>query len=323
MAASYFSYGPANVDTLLTTTRETILAGKEFFNDAIFSKATLLRHLNEKSKITKQGGSNIILPLMFGKNNTFKAYAGDDVFDTTGQEGLTMASFTWRNYGGTIKYTGEEIRQNGAEKLTDLAKAKIKQATMSAKDKLNGDFFASSQATKAVSCLPILVDATSSVGGINSTTYSWWQANVVSSVGSFALNGLDKLRDVRDDAALVGQEGGSVPDLYLTTQLIKEYYEASQLPSYRYAKSDRADAGHMELGFSGGVVDMDPNCASGEMYVLPTENLEFVCHSGAQWDISPFQKPVAQDVYVAQMIWMGNLVTNNRRRLAKLTGITQ
>jgi hypothetical protein len=320
--ALYHSWGPANVDTLLTTTRELILQGKEFLNDAIFSKATLLKHLNEKSKVTKQGGNGILVPLMFGKNNTFKAYSGDDVFDTTGQEGLTMAFFNWKNYGGTIKYTGEEIRQNAGEKLTDLAKAKIKQASMSAKDKLNSDFFATSQATKAVSCLPVLVDASSTVGSIASNTYSWWQANVVSTVGSFAANGLDKLRDVRDDAALIGQEGGSLPDLYLTTQLIKELYEASQLPAYRYGPKDKADAGHQEMGFSGGTVDMDPNVASGELYALPTENLEFVCHAQAQWDIGPFQRPVAQDIYVAQMIWMGNLVTNNRRRLAKLTGIT-
>ncbi len=289
------SWGPANIDSLLTTTRDTILKSKDFLNDATFSRSTLLNHLNQKNKVTKQGGSSILVPLMYAKNGTFKAYAGDDVLDTSGQEGLTMASFTWRNYGGTIKYAGDEIRMNGAEKLEDLAKAKIKQGLMSGKDKLNSDFFATTQAAKAISALPILVDATSSVGGINSTTYSWWQANVVATVGSFALNGLDKLRDVRDDATLVGQEGGSAPDLYLTTQLIKEYYEASQLASYRYGPKDIADAGHEKMLFSGGIVDIDPNCASGELYALPTENLEFVINAQAEWDVTEFQKPPTQE----------------------------
>lgn len=321
-SSTQLSYGPANIDSLLATTRSAILASKDYLNDAIFNKITLLNHLNSKNRVSKQGGASILVPLMFGKNSTFKAYAGDDVLDTSGQEGLTLASFTWRNYGGTIKYAGDEIRMNSAEKLHDLAKAKILQATMSGKDKLNSDLFATSQATKAVSCLPILVDASSTVGGINSTTYSWWQADVNSSVGSFASNGLDKMRDIRDDISLMGQQGGMLPDLYLTTQLVKELYEASQLPAYRYAPSDSPDAGHESLMFSGGKVDMDPNVATGEMYALPSDSLEFVVHSDADWQIGEFQKPPTQDVYIAQVIWMGNLVTSNRRRLGKLTGIT-
>ena len=317
-----YSHSPTTVETLLTTTRDAVLKSKEYLNDAIFTKSTLLSHLNRNSKVTKQGGASILVPLMYAKNSTFKAYNGDDVLDTSGMEGLTLAQATWRNYGGTIKYTGEEIRQNGAEKLADLAKAKIKQASMSARDKLNSDFFASSQAAKAVHCLPILIDATSTVQSINSTTYSWWQAQVNASVGSFATNGLDKLRDTRDDISLQGQEGASLPDFYVTTQLIKELYESSQVASLRYKKGDKLDPSQESMVFAGAPVEIDPNCATGELYCLSSDALEFVVHSMADWEMSEFQKPPTQDVYIAQLIWMGNLVVSNRRRLGKLTGIT-
>ena len=56
--------------------------------------------------------------------------------------------------------------------------------------------------------------------------------------------------------------------------------------------------------------------------MIPSDAVEFVCHADANWDIGEFQKPPTQDVWIAQCIWMGNLVTNNRRRLGKLTGIT-
>lgn len=316
------TWNPTNIDSLLTTTREAILKNKEFLNDAIFSKITLLNHLNQKSRVSKQGGASILVPLLYGKNNTFSAYSGDDILSTQGQEGLTTAQFTWRNYGGTIKYAGDEIRQNGAEKLYDLAKAKILQAQMSGKDKLNIDLFASSQAAKAISCLPVLVDQSSTVGGIDSSTYSWWQAQQNTAVGAFSTNGLDKMRDLRDDIALSGQNGSKLPDLYITTQAVKELYEASQLAAYRYTAKEVADAGHDKLMFSGGIVDMDPNCNSGVMYVLDTDALQFVVHSAAEWDISPFQKPPTQDVWIAQCIFMGNLITNNRRKLGKLTGIS-
>ena len=322
MYSTQHSWGPANIDTLLTTTRDAILKSKDYLNDAIFSKIPTLNWLNSKARVTKQGGASILVPLLYGKNTTFKAYAGDDVLDTTGQEGMTMASFTWRNYGGTIKYSGDEIRMNGAEKLYDLAKAKIIQAQMSARDKLATDLFASSQVAKAVSCLPVLVDATSTVAGFSSGTYSWWQSQVNATVGSFSTNGLAKMRDTRDDISAVGQSGGSLPDAYFTTQLILELYEASQVPSLRYGPGDTPDAGKQKLLFSGGMMDFDPNIATGEMYILPSDSLEFVVHSAADWDIGEFQKPPTQDIYIAQMIWMGNLVTNNRRRLGKLTGIT-
>lgn len=316
------SWGPANIDSLLTTTRDAVLKSKEFLNDAIFNRITLLKMLNEKSKVTKQGGSSILVPLLFGKNTTFKAYSGDDVFDTTGMEGLTMASCPWRNYGGTIKYAGDEIRMNGAEKLYDLARAKIIQATMSGRDTLASDLFASSQGSKNVSALPVFVDQTSSVHGINSTTYSWWQAQLNSSVGSFSANGLDKMRDLRDKIGDAGQGGGSLPDIWITTRLVKELYEASQVAALRYGKDDDPDAGKYKMLFSGGIVDNDPNCATGEMYAIPSDSVEFVVHSAADWEMGEFQKPPTQDVYIAQLIWMGNLVTTNRRRLGKNTGIT-
>ena len=326
-SGSLHNWGPSStgtvvIDSLLTTTCEAVIKSKEYPNDAIFNRISLLNFLNKKSRVTKQGGASILVPLMYGKNTTFKAYSGDDILDTTGQEGLTMAQFQWKSYGGTIKYAGDEIRMNGAEKLHDLAKAKIMQAVMSGKDKLNADLFASTQATKSVSAMPVLVDATSTVAGISSTTYSWWQAQVNAAVGSFATNGPDKLRDLRDDIALCGQGGGSLPDFIVTTQLVKELYEASQVSSYRYAKMDTPDAGHEKLSFSGAEVDMDPNIATGELYMLPSDSLEFVVHSAADWDIGEFQKPPTQDVYIAPVIWMGQLCTSNRRRLGKLTGIT-
>lgn len=316
------SSGTVTIDSLLTNTREAVLKSKDFLNDAIFSAIPTLKWLNSKARVTRQGGASILVPLLYGKNNTFKAYSGDDVLDTTGQEGMTMAQFQWKNYGGTIKYAGDEIRMNGAEKLQDLAKAKITQAVMSAKDKLASDLFASTQAAKAVSCLPVLVDTSSTVAGISSTTYSWWQAQVNTSVGSFATNGLTKMRDIRDDIALCGQNGGSLPDGIFTTQLIAELYENSQVANLRYGTGDSMDAGNARMLFAGAKVEMDPNIATGEMYMLPSDSVEFVVHSAADWDISPFQKPPTQDVHIAQVIWMGNLVTPNRRRLGKLTGIT-
>jgi len=277
-----FTWGPDNVDSLLTTTKSVIQQTKEFLNDAIFTRITLLKHLNDKKRVTRQGGASILTPLLFGKNETFKAYSGYDIIDTTAQEGMTMAQTPWRNYGGTISFNGTEMRQNaGNGKIFDLAKAKTIQATMSARDVLNSDMFSSTQGAKKVAALPVLVDATSTVQDVNSTTNSWWQAQVITG-GAFPTQGLADMRTLRNQIIDAGMQGGMTPDFIVTTQTVQELYEASQVPQLRYGVADKMDPSKAEsLLFAGAPIEFDSNCASGELYMLPSDALEFVVNMGS------------------------------------------
>lgn len=320
--ATLFTYGPDNVDSLLSTTRSIFSKGGQELNDAIFGHVPLLRFLESKSKVTTQGGASILVSILYGKNNTIAAYSGDDIISTQGQEGITTAQAKFKNYGGTVKYDGDEIRANsGKSKIKDLAKAKVKQTLMSARDKLAIDLHASSQASKAVACLPVLVDATSSVQDIASSTNTWWQSQVTAS-GSMASRGLADMRDLRDDIIRQGQSGAPAPDFILTTQLLYEAYEALLEPGIRYSSRDTGDASFESLKFSSARMEFDVNCASGVLYMLSSDALEFVCDSQAQWTLGDFVEPANQDIFVAKVLWRGNLVTNNRRRLGKLTSMT-
>lgn len=320
-STTLLTYG-TSVDSLLATTQSVLAKTKDFLNDAIFTSIPVLKWLDSKAKVTKQGGASILVPLLFGKNSTFKAYSKDDVIDVTGQEGINMAQYSWRNYAGTITVAGDEMRANAGEgKLFDLVKAKTQQAVMSARDTLAIDLFASSQGSKKVSALPILVDATSTVADISSTTNSYWQAQVVAS-GSFPARGLADMRNLRDLILQAGQGGAPMPSAIFTTRAVYELYEASQVPGIRYQGRMEADASFNGIKFSGSMIEFDPNIASGELYMLSEEALQFIIHSEADWTIGKFQEPVDQDVRSAKIIWMGNLVALNRRRLGKLTGIT-
>ncbi len=90
-SAKLFTWGTANVDSLLTTTQSVLAKTKDFLNDAVFNSIPLLRYLEKNEQIKRHGGASILVPLLYGKNGTFKAYSKDDVFDTQGQEGMTMA----------------------------------------------------------------------------------------------------------------------------------------------------------------------------------------------------------------------------------------
>jgi len=322
MAQLLHTWGDGNIDTLLTLVREAVMKSAEYLHDQIFTSIPLFDYLNKKGKVTIQGGASILVPLLFGKNSTFKAYSGDDVLDTQGTEGLTMAQQQWRNLGGTVTLIGDEMRKiAGPEKLKDYAEAKIMQAMMSAKDALAIDLWASSQGAKKVLPLPLLVDSTGTVEDINASTSAWWGAQETAS-GVFVTQGITDMRTLRNNIAKQGQGGARLPDYVCTTQAVHELYEASQFSAYRYGPADVPDASHQALKWSSAIVEFDPNCPSGEMYMLNSEYMGFVVHGQADFKMGEFKEPVDQDVRSAKIIWMGNTITGNRRRLGKLTGIS-
>lgn len=195
------------------------------------------------------------------------------------------------------------------------------QAMMSARDSLAIDLWKSTQGAKNVLPLPLLVDSTGTVQEINSSTSSWWAGQETAS-GTFATRGITDMRTLRNNISKQGQGGVRLPDYICTTQTVHEAYEASQLQSYRYGPSDMPDASHASLKWSSAIVEFDPNCPDGELYMLNSEYMGFVVHSDADFKMGEFKEPIDQDVRSAKVIWMGNTITTNRRRLGKLTGIS-
>lgn len=320
-----FTYGDTNVDTLLATTKSVLQNGAEYFSDAIFNKIPLLNWLQQKAQKKKGGGASILVPIMFAKNGTVTWYSGFDVLDTTAQEGFTLAQFHWRNVAGSISVSGDELRKNSGEgQLKSMMEAKTMQGLLSVKDDINAQMFASTQGTKKIQTLVTLIDATSTIGDINSTNASWW-GSIVTTGGSFGGQGLADMLSTYNDVRDRGLEGGA-PDLLLTTSDVSEFYERSQSPQMRYTIQGNnpamADAGFDTLKYKGALMTTDPQCNSGVMYLLRSANLALVVHSQAEFAMTEFVKPSAQDAKVAQIIWSGNVTTNNRRKLAKITTIS-
>lgn len=188
-----FTYGPSNVDSLLST---TLSAVRKKMADNIFTRIPLFNWLKQKSKITENGGASVVCPVMFGKNSTAKPYSGYGIIDTTPQEGMTAAQYAWKQYAATVSISGLEEQQNRGDKaIIKLLEAKVKQAEMSLRDKLDVDMWATSTATNAILALPTIVDTTTSIGDISKSSNSWWQAQVTAS-GSFAARGLSDLRSL-------------------------------------------------------------------------------------------------------------------------------
>lgn len=316
MSDTLYSHGPANVTTLLTTTLEN---RRKDLQDAIFNDLATIKFLKDKGQVVVDGGASIVTPLMYGKNTTAQFYYGYQQLSTQPQEGFTTANYTWKESAVSVSVSNREenIQNTGDSVALNIVDRKISQAEMSLKDLLNTAFYASSPASTDLNSLATLIDATSQIGEINSTSYSWWQS-LVTTGGSFAAQGRPDMLTTYN--TLVTR--GAAPNFIVTNPTIHSYYEGSLIPQLRYQGNSSADASFGKLMFKSIPVLFDVAATSQVMYFLNSDHLQLFVSSGNNLRQTAWKEPSNQTSKVSQIIMACELATNNRRRLGKITSIT-
>lgn len=310
----------ANVGILLSTTLKKY---RSTLTDNIFKSNAVFYHLKENGYVKEEdGGERIVEPLMYGKNTTAKSYSGYDVLDTTPQEGIDSAEFNWKQYSVSISISGKEERQNaGRSKIIDLLDAKTKQAEMSLTEQLTSDMFTDGTGNGGLGLtgLKAMVANTGTYGGINSATYTWWQAGYNSTSEALAL---DDMRTGFNTASIGGKD---TPSLIVTTQTLYEKYEglcSTTIQMNSEGTKKLADAGFQTLQFKGVPLVWDEYCNSTDMYFLNSKHMKLTIHKDANFETTDFVKPENQDAKVAQILFMGNLTCNRRASFYRLDGRT-
>ena len=320
MADTLHSWGPANVTSLITTTMEN--RDIKDIQDAVFNDLVLINHLVNKNAVRRAGGTELIIPIRSSKNTTAKEYNAFETIDVTPMDELTAAAYQWKQYAASVSVSGREerIQNAGQWAVLDLVQSKIKGAEDALKDKINTALFAASPSSSQLGSLVTGIDATSTIGGINSTTYSFWQSTSTAS-GSFAAQGLS---DMRTLWTTLEQKAPSSPtDLILTTSAVYNYYEAALQSQQRYAPSDKTGNGSFDsLMFRSAPIKYDAASTSAVIYFLNSKAMELVIHSGTDFIMRDWVTPANQDAKVALFMVGLELVIKNRRKLGKLTSVT-
>lgn len=318
------TYGPL----LTTTTMATLDSG--VVHDNVFSKDPLLNWLRTgKRVVIVSGGERLSLNIMFKKNETYGRYSGYDSLNTNPSIGQTKAFFNWQQAAVSVALSGLELRSNrGQSKVRDLQKEKMTQAEMSLVDGLATDAYSDGTATNQMAGLLAIIATTTTSGSyasIDSAVNTAWRNQIQASVGAGAVNLLPKLRILANSCSQ-GQGAQSAPDAYFTTQTVLETYESIVQPQVRYEQNPKggADLGIQTLMFKGAPIMWDAYCQSQALYALNSQHIFFFVHKDANLTLSEggFQKPINQDALVAQILFQGNMATNNRRKLGKLIGVT-
>ena len=313
---------------LLSTTVMNYL-DSGMLRDQVHKRSSLWKWLNEGSRIKKlTGGERIKLPVMYEGSGNFKRYSGYETLDPSGYDGQTNAFFDRKQAATTVVSSGLEKRSNqGESRIRDLAKDRLFQAEATLADNLATDAFSDGTAngSKQITGLEAMVATTNTSGtyaDINFGNNDKWRNNVLTGVGNAAANLLPNLRTMFNDCTEISGVEGE-PDAIFTTQTMAETLEALIVPAIRYTPGGEGEMS-IKPKFRGATVYFEGKCPSGTLYVLNSKHIMIFVHKDAYFSMGPdgMQSPVNQDSFLAPILFQGNMATNLRAGLGKLTGLT-
>ncbi len=276
------------------------------------------------------------------QNGNADSYSGYDVMNITPIDGITSAFYDWAQMAVSISISRKEERQNSGEaRQMDLLEEKTNQCMdaimeLFAKGVMqgNGPNTATAITTQYTSPingslfvppLPLLVGFSPSSGTIGSVSAanSWWQNQENAAAGTTyaaILKNLDHMRNLCTKGI-----GGS-PDINLVDQSTEEVYVAALRNQNRYTDTTRADIPFTNVAFYGQPVVWDefmPNWTTGSTTQVTTQGTWLMLNSKfihlkydaeTNFITTPFIRPIDQDAKTAQILWMGTLGVNNRRK---------
>lgn len=307
--------GNPDFNALLSTTLQNY---QPTLVDNIFKDLVLLNHLNSRGRVqVEEGGTSIVEPLMYAVNNTVGSYSGYDAIDLTPQDGITAAEYQWKQMAASIAISGiEESKNRGTEAIIKLLNAKIMQAEESLKSSLNTMLYSNGTGNggKDFNGLGnIIATVNNTVGGIDSTTNTWWNPYQDTSASTLS----------QQDMGVVYNQiskGSDVPDLILTNANLFEKYESLLTANVRYQDVAKANAGFQNLMFKQTPLVFDLAIAaatsSAPMYFINSKYLKLTGMNGHWFNTTDFQNGTVAgvDARYALVMAYGELTCSNRAR---------
>lgn len=295
---------------------------KQIVDNVSNNNALLKRLMSKKQMRVEDGGLTITAPLEYDENGTYQRYSGYDILNVGASDVISAAEFQWRQIALNVVASGQELRTNsGDSRIINLVKSRMKNAMRTFKNNFSADVYSDGTLSNQINGLQALVaDAgTGTVGGIDSSTWTFWKNKVQSAAapiqgGGAITVGPTTMESLMLPLWLAQTRGDDQPDLIVADTNYFTFYEQSQTSIKRYTSSDEAQGGFISLKYKTAdvIYDGGSGIPANHMYFLNTDYMELVVHRDANLAIMDEMKPYNQDAAVVPILWMGNLVTTNR-----------
>jgi hypothetical protein len=166
-----------NLSEIITT---TLRNRSKSLADNVTNHNALLRRLSENGNISTVTGRDIVRELEYASNGTVGFYSGYETLDVSPSDVLTSATFSYKQMAGNVTISGlEQIQNSGTEAIINLLESRIGVLEKTMSNTLSTSLYSDGTGSsgKEVGGLQLIVaDAGSgTVGGINSSTYTFWQ----------------------------------------------------------------------------------------------------------------------------------------------------
>ena len=301
-----------NLSEIVTT---TLRNRSRTLSDNVSNHNALLRRLRENGNQTSVTGRDIVRELEYADNGTVQFYAGYESLDVSPSDVLSAAVFDYKQLAGNVTISGlEQIKNSGTEAIINLLEARINVLEKSMMNSLSTSLYSDGTGTsgKEVGGLQLIVaDAgTGTVGGINSSTYSFWQ-NVQTTATSSAFSVANVQTDM-NTIYLSLVRGADSPDLVMAGTNAYTAFLGSLQAIQRITSDDLARSGFTSLQYLNSDVVFDSACNTNRMYFLNTDYLRLEVAASRDFVPGEAKMSVNQDAMVTPMFWSGNLTCSNR-----------
>jgi hypothetical protein len=275
----------------------------------------LLRRLRENGNQTSVTGRDIVRELEYADNGTVQFYSGYETLDVSPSDVLSAAVFDYKQLAGNVTISGlEQVKNSGTEAIINLLEARINVLEKSMMNSLSTSIYSDGTGTsgKEIGGLQLIVaDAgTGTVGGINSSTYTFWQ-NIQTTATSSAFSTSNVQADM-NNIYLQLVRGADSPDLVMAGTNAYKAFLGSLQAIQRITSDDLANSGFTSVQYLNSDVVFDSSCNTDRMYFLNTDYLRLEVAASRDFVPGEAKMSVNQDAMVTPMFWSGNLTCSNR-----------
>lgn len=303
--------------------------------DNVFTSQALLYLLREGGyKEYAEGGRLFEFTVEHRVNTTFKSVSELETLDTTRVDVFDAARYEQKIFAGTVVFSNlEELRNAVANRKIDVVKGKLKNATNSAMEGLDGMLFSDGQGNsgkdmdgllKTVPINPLV----GTVGTINAGLWTFWRSRQQSGQSGTAPfdNLTAAMESVHNQCSLGGTD--KKPTGIVTDRTSFEGYLSTLTKIERLVK-DSGGSADPDIGWLNDAVEFkgiplvyDEQCPAGSMWFLNKQFLKLVVLQGGWLKMLKPVDPSNQLATVHRVMTVGNLCASARRHLGIVNGIT-
>jgi hypothetical protein len=297
------------------------------FADNVSNSNALTALLRQGDRVrVVDGGKAISTPLTYAEE-TFAWYSGTELLSRAVKETISEADYSPANAVASVTLSGPDLAKNrGRAQILNLLEGKIDNAQSTMKNNITKAVYGDGTVAKSFAGLKAFVtdDGLGTVGGINATTWAFWQNQFQSIARATGLQ-YPALKAGLNTLWMKLIRGTEHPDLVVADAELYSTYESGLQENQRYADARLGALGFETLKYKQAAIVFD-GAATGLVggYMLNTKYMKFEIYRGRNFEALdlPDQSP-DMDAITRHIAFMGAITLSNRAMQGRilLTGV--